>query len=181
MTAASLLTVLKPALAEMFGTGWTVSVSDDEWTALQYLGEQPDGVRAVMQVTDYVPNSPELRGLAGTLTGKITVQIPRGLGRDELDAAVKLLNAEEKARRALLAIVFQMPGDPDWPADWTEPQTPTHPEIGRFVLTGAGPYRPPDPSILLQHPAREVRWALPFAFREPNNVKRINLALSSGN
>lgn len=175
MTVAALLDALKPGLETMFGDSCTVSVADDEWTLLQLLGNAPTGLRLIILAEGHLPYGDAPRGLAGDLIGRAVIQIRRGMARDELTPAKNLLNAEEKVRRALLAIVFQNTGDEDWPADWISAGNSPHNEIGRFRLVGSGPYRPPQPDLALEHPAREVRWALPFSFRLPNAVQRINV------
>lgn len=180
MTIRAMLDATKAALADMFPTGWTVSVADDEWTAIQVMGERPGGVRAILLPDEFKPFEGGLRGIAGTLSGRLAVQIRRGMDRDESIPLGTLLDAEEKARRALLAIIFQIAGQPDYPADWNSPTSQPHPLLGTFTHEGSGPYKTPLTDLILEHPARQIRWSIPVVLRVANAVRRVDIAADAG-
>lgn len=175
MTLATVIDALVPVLRSMLGADWTVSVSDDEWSLLEVLAMKPgSGARAVLLWEDHKPFGDSPRGLAGLQNLRAVAQIQRGMGNDTVAIWRRLLDAEERLRRALLGIVFQKPGDPAWPADFPQ-GVPPHTEAGQFHLLGSGAYRPPQADLKLEHPAREIRLGMPLSFRVPNAVQRVDL------
>lgn len=182
MTIAVILESTRAALAGVLGADWQVHAADNEWSLLQLLGERPSGVRAVLLPDDFVPSGAHPKGLAGAQLGRLVVQIARGLAKDEAEPQSRLLAAEERARRALLSIVFQLPGDPDFTdAAWTATGSPPHPEVTGFRQTGTGAYKPPIADAMLEHPAREIRWSVFTALRLPDNILRVDIPIAAGN
>ena len=182
MTTNALLTATRDALAGVLGATWTVQAADDEWSALQLLSEAPAGIRAMLLPDEFKADGGDPKGLAGEQSLRLVVQIARGLAKDAAEPLGRLLDAEEHARRALLAIVFQLPADPDYTAaTWLTPGSPPHPEVTGFRQTGNGAYKPPANDVVLEHPAREIRASCMMAYRIPGNNLRVNLPLSAGN
>lgn len=182
MTIRAIMDAVKPTLADMLGENWQVAVSDDEWTMYNMLAESPGGVRCIFSPEQFLSgDGGPYRGMHGELHGRLIVQIRRGMERDEAAPLGTLFDAEERARRALMGLAFQIPGDPDWPQDWTEQERPPHTELGQFVHRGTFKYTPPFPDLVIEHPAREIRWSLPMMLRLAKSVQRIDLPLSAGN
>ncbi len=177
MTAAAFLKTLRETLTADLGPDWVVCAADDDFAALTVL-TQPgvDSFRLVVQIADLEPEGTTDGGLLCQMLTRCIVQTKRGMGEDATaEAEYALLDGAECIRRHMMAIIFQLPGAAAYTAADLAAGTPPHGTLGQFSHAGEGPYAPPVDDVLLEHPAREVRFRNKIVLSTPDNLRPVYL------
>lgn len=177
MTQSVFLTALREALRSDLGDDWEVHAADNDWTALELLaGTRPGRYRCILQAGTLEAIGGDPTGLLCRQTTAAIVQVRRGMGEDATaQAEGDLLDAEECVRRHLIGFIFQLPGDPAYTsADIAGGRSP-HPTVSQFHHEGSDLYTPGVEDVLLEHPARVVRFSNQIVLSTPDNLRPVYL------
>ncbi|MES2707128.1 MAG: hypothetical protein V4726_11060 [Verrucomicrobiota bacterium] len=179
MTPAIFITAVRSVLSDSLGSDCNVSAADDEFTAMEVLtGAAPQRVRVVIICGELTAVEGDGMGMVCRLSTRVVVQVARGLSINATAAAqLKLLEAEETARRWVLSLMFHQEGTDPPDRDMLAKGQGLHPHVGQFEHQGSGAYQGPYADIALEHPAREIRFSNLIALESPVKATHVPLPL----
>ena len=177
MLLSEFAAAVRKALREDLGSGWEVCQADDDWSAIQLLaGSSPQSFRVVLQSGKTEAIRGSVDGSLCEVTTSLMVQQRRGLTFDagEITEA-QLMDAEEAVRILMLSYLFRPPAAQEFTMEHISRNETPHQTCSQFTFAGSDIYTPPVEDVILEHPARTLRFTNYVALSSPAAPRVIDL------
>lgn len=176
MDVSTLMRSVREYLAASLGPDAEVCAAEDEFSALSVLlASAPGHCRVVVFAGELEAIGGDPEGLGCLCTIRVAVQVRRGLGvAAAAKAEAELLTAEKAVRNWLLAARYHHSPEETELAGHVPANPPApHGELGTWRFIRSGVYESPVQDVAVEHPARELRMAIPIALAGPARPERV--------